>query len=293
MLLLAGGDPVDETVAEALRASHRSLVIVANDPSQDPPRPGETRVAANLAGHGWQGWCQACSHAVLVLPIAPYDLARRGRPALAPVHAARAVEACRAMHVDRLVCVSVAGAAADAPLADLRAAHTAETLVRGLERTRWTIIRRTASFGPGDAFSGALVRQLRGRFGVAVPHPAGSVQPIAAADVADAVLAAFASGSESSTREIGGAERLSVEDLVRRAMRAVGVQRAVLRLNPRALHALLPLANRLRLVLLSREQLAVMAVGSTCADGDGNGVVHSRARYEGPVWLAERRPGAR
>ena len=288
VLLLAGGDTVDDALARQLRAAGRNLVIVSRGPLEAPPLGGETRVAADIAGHGWQAWCDGCSDAVLVLPVTAFDLIRAGRPSMAHVHAARAVEACRTMGIEHLACVSVVGAAADAPHPDLRAAHGAETLIRGLVDTRWTIVRRTACFGPGDSFSAAILRHVRGFGPVAVPHPAGMVQPVAADDVAAAAVTALAADSDGTTSEVGGTERLSVEELVRRTMRAVGVHKPVVRIAPRTLRALLPLTNRLGLTALSREQLAVMAVDSVAADGGNGGAAATRARYAGPTWLAER-----
>lgn len=98
----------------------------------------------------------------------------------------------RAAGVTRWIQVSAIGARPDAPARYHRSKWAAEELVRGSELA-WTILRPSLVHGPGDGFTRFFARMSR--WSPVLPLMGGGhsrVQPIAVADVVEAVVAALA-----------------------------------------------------------------------------------------------------
>jgi len=137
-------------------------------------------------------------------------------------------EAARA-GVRHLVYLSGAGAAPDAPRHWFRAKWRAEEAVRG-SGLGWTILRPTWIYGPGDV---ALNRFIGfSRFLPFIPVIGDGRQPLApvfvddiARLVADALVEPAASGQ---VLEVGGPETMTMNEVIRRALRVAGKRRPLL-----------------------------------------------------------------
>jgi uncharacterized protein YbjT (DUF2867 family) len=141
----------------------------------------------------------------------------------------RLVAAAQAAGVGRLVYISGAGAAPDAPRHWFRAKWRSEEAVRG-SGIPWTIIRPTWLYGPGDA---ALNRFLTlGRWLPFVPMPGDGRSRVAPVYIGDlAVLVADALDSAQAIDqvfELGGPQTLTLDEVVRHALAADGRRRPIL-----------------------------------------------------------------
>ncbi len=140
----------------------------------------------------------------------------------------RLVAAAREARVERLLYVSGAGAAPDAPRGWFRAKWRAETAVREAG-IAFTILRPTWLYGPRDAALNRFVRL--GRLLPVVPMPGDGRQLLAPVFIDDlACLAAdclAADVARDKTFELGGPETLSLNEIVRRALRVDGHPRPI------------------------------------------------------------------
>jgi NADH dehydrogenase len=137
--------------------------------------------------------------------------------------------AAKAAGVKRLVYVSGAGAAPDAPRHWFRAKWRAEEAIRGSGIT-YTILRPSWIYGPGDK---SLNRFLgMSRWLPFVPQIGNGRQLMAPIFVADiGALAADAletPAADNATLEVGGPETLSMDEIVRTALRTMGRRRPIL-----------------------------------------------------------------
>jgi len=139
------------------------------------------------------------------------------------------VAAAKAAGVRRLVYMSGAGAAADAPKHWFRAKWRAEEAVRGAGIV-YTIFRPSWIYGPGDR---SLNRFLGlGRWLPFIPQIGGGRQrlvPVFVVDmgalVADALVTPAA---ENAVLEVGGPETLTMDEVIRVALRVMGRRRPIL-----------------------------------------------------------------
>lgn len=292
VLLTGASGFLGRLVLERLRARGDEVVAVARRLDAAAARPGVLQVAADLAGSGWSAWAGGCAAVIHVAgaslqqPRAAATLERAHR-----VATERVVATCLERGIDRLVAVSALGARRDAPSAFHRSKWQAEEVVRG-SRLAWTIVRPAVMFGPGDRFTAPLARALRRPAPVLLPGDgAARLQPVAADEVADALVACLdRPAAVGQVVDLGGPEPLTVDEVIARSGRALGWRRPVIHYGagtPRLLAALLEL---LPTTPFSRERLAALGAGSTCD------VSHAQAlfgvpqrRFEGPVWLAQRR----
>ena len=137
-------------------------------------------------------------------------------------------EAVRA-GVRHVVYLSGAGAAADAPRHWFRAKWRAEEAIRG-SGLAWTILRPTWIYGPGDV---ALNRFIGfSRFLPFIPVIGDGRQPLAPVFVDDiARLVADTLVQPAATNrvlEVGGPETMTMNDVIRRALRVAGKRRPLL-----------------------------------------------------------------
>lgn len=292
MLLTGSNGFLGRLVLERLRARGDEVVAVARrlDPAAVPP--GVIQVAADLTGDGWPAWATGCSAAIHVAGLAPaaaapeaaFDRAHR-------LATARVVAACRELGIGRLVAVSALGARRDAPSPLHRSKWQAEELVRS-SSLEWTIVRPALMFGPGDGFTALLARAHGGALPVLLPGDGRTrVQPVAAADVADALVACLDRPSSAHrVVELGGPEQLTLDELFARCARALGRPRSPLHFGagtPRPLAALLEL---LPATPLSRARLVALGAGATCDVAPARELLGvPRQKFEGPTWLAGRR----
>ena len=139
------------------------------------------------------------------------------------------VAAGRDAGVRSIVYLSGAGAAHDAQRHWFRAKARAEDAVRG-SGLRWTIIRPTWIFGPGDVslnrflgFARVLPFVPMTNFG------SQELAPVYVRDVAELAADAFTDdGAAEQVFEIGGPETLSMRELLHRAMDVAGTKKLLL-----------------------------------------------------------------
>jgi uncharacterized protein YbjT (DUF2867 family)/ligand-binding SRPBCC domain-containing protein len=221
--------------AELHRRGHRVVVLShRGEPARGAlPDVIELRHADVTTGGGLPAGVGGLDALVIALafPNSPIEAPRRGRTFMA-VDAAgteRLVAAARVAGVGRLVYLSGAGAAADAPRHWFRAKWRAETAVResGIPAT---VIRPTWIYGPRDVslnrFLG-FARTLQ-----AVPMTNFGSQHLAPVFIEDvAQLAADSLVDPAATGqvfELGGPETLSMRAIIARALKAAGVRRPIL-----------------------------------------------------------------
>ncbi len=167
----------------------------------------------------------------LAFPNSPVEAPRRGRTfELVDAAGTEAlVAAAKRAGVRRIVYLSGAGAAADAPKHWFRAKWRAEEAVRGSGIT-YTILRPSWIYGPGD-------RSLNRFLGMArrlpfVPQIGNGRQlmaPVFVDDVAALAADALATpAAENATLEVGGPETLTMDEIIRTALRVQGRRRFIL-----------------------------------------------------------------
>jgi NADH dehydrogenase len=140
----------------------------------------------------------------------------------------RLVAAAQAQGVAAVLYVSGAGAAPDAGRHWFRAKWRAETAVRG-SGLRWTIIRPTWIYGPGDVSLNRFIGFAR-RLPI-VPLTNRGRQLLAPVFVEDVALAAAdlleRPSGDRSCFDIGGPEVLEMREIVRRAVVEAGAPRPI------------------------------------------------------------------
>jgi NADH dehydrogenase len=220
--------------AELYRRGHRVVVLSHRGEAARGPLPDsiELRHVDVTTGEGLPAGVAGLDALVIALAFrnSPIEAPRRGRTFMA-VDAAgteRLVEAARASGVGRLLYLSGAGAAPDAPRHWFRAKWRAETAVResGIPAT---LIRPTWIYGPRDVslnrFLG-FARTLQ-----AVPMTNFGRQLLAPVFIDDvARLAADSLVDQAATDrvfELGGPETLSMRTIIARALRAAGIRRPI------------------------------------------------------------------
>jgi len=139
------------------------------------------------------------------------------------------VAAARAAGIRRLVYISGAGAAPDARRHWFRAKWRAEEAIRG-SGIAYTIFRPSWIYGPGDK---SLNRFLGfARWLPFIPQIGNGRQvlvPILVSDMAALVADALETpAAENVTFEVGGPEELTMDEIVRAALRASGRRRPIL-----------------------------------------------------------------
>ena len=137
--------------------------------------------------------------------------------------------AAAAANVPRIVYISGAGAAPDAPRHWFRAKWRAEEAVRG-SGIVYTIFRPSWIYGPGDH---SLNRFLGfSRWLPFIPQIGNGRQrlvPVFVDDVAALVADALASpAAENATLEVGGPDTLTMDEIIRAALRVLGRRRPIL-----------------------------------------------------------------
>jgi NADH dehydrogenase len=220
--------------AELHRRGHRVVVLSHRGEAARGPLPDtiELRHADVTTGEGLPEALAGLDALAIALafPNSPIEAPRRGRTFMA-VDAAgteRLVAAAVDLGVRRLLYLSGAGAAPDAPRHWFRAKWRAETAVResGIPAT---IIRPTWVYGPRDV---SLNRFLGfARTFQAVPMTSSGRQLLAPVFVGDvAALAADSLVHTAATGqvfELGGPETVSMRQIIGRALGAAGIRRPI------------------------------------------------------------------
>lgn len=267
MILVTGGTGFvgSQVIKELLSASFKVRCLARRPPRGQPPQyqfaAGDvTRISTVLAAITPE--IEAVVHLVGIL-AEPRGSSYRA------VHVEgtrNVVDACRGMGVQRLVHMSALGARRDAPSEYYRTKWEAEEIVRA-SGLRYTIMRPSVIFGPGDRLTTLFASMAR--LSPVVPVPGGGrsiVQPVWVGDVAKAFAMALArEDALDKTLELGGPEALSFRELIdmaasasagRRRMKA-SVPMPLMRLYALMLEAFLPNPP------VSREALRMLSEDNT------------------------------
>ena len=220
--------------AELFRRGHRVVVLSHRGEVARRPLPDavELRDVDVTDGTGLPDALHGLDALVIALAFrnSPVEAPRRGRTFMA-VDAAgteRLVAAARSSGIERIVYLSGAGAAPDAPRHWFRAKWRAESAVRASGITS-TIIRPTWIYGPRDVSLNRFLGFAR-RLGVVPLANRGGqlLAPVFVDDVArlaaDCLVEEAAAGQ---VFELGGPEMLTMREVVRRALRAAGLDRLI------------------------------------------------------------------
>ncbi len=139
-----------------------------------------------------------------------------------------AVEAARRAGVTRFVHMSAFGAGPDPRFPYLRSKWLGEEVVRG-SGLAWTILRPSVILGEGAGFLHPILTLAR--FSPVYPLPLGGrtrFQPVAAADVAEAVARCLERGETVGKElDLGGPEVLTFREITERILREAGMARAL------------------------------------------------------------------
>ena len=142
------------------------------------------------------------------------------------------VNGCDRQRPPRLIQVSAMGASTDAPSAYLRSKAKGEEVIRQEQTLRHTIVRPSVVFGEGDSFVNQFAALAR-RFPVLpLPGSYGVLQPIAVDDLARMIAGVVEDeGYNGKTLLAGGAEVVSLRELVSLVVEALGTRCAVVPLG--------------------------------------------------------------
>jgi nucleoside-diphosphate-sugar epimerase len=224
-VLVAGGTGfLGRHVAEALRASGHSIVLVARGTRPVAAAVGVEVVRADVTEGALPPAAQGSIDAVVNLIGIKRE---RGAQTFERVHVdatRHLVESARSLGARRLVHISVVRCRPDpsSPYHDTK--WRAEELVRGCGLP-WTILRPGVIYGPGDDMVTHLVKMIR--FAPIFPvvgRGDSLLQPVHAADVAAAVAGALANDrSVGKAYDVVGPERLNLREVVETVARGVGL----------------------------------------------------------------------
>lgn len=261
------------------------VVAVGRSPGNPVTAPGVIQVAADVAGDGWQRWCEGCSAAIHLIgiiregPAAGVTFDRTHRLATE-----RLVAACHDLGISRLVHMSALGARTSAPTLYHRSKAAGEDVVRN-SGLAWTIFRPSVIFGPGDGFTTTLASSLR-RLPVFPIFGDGSyrLQPISVADVADAFVAALQeTRSVGRIVDLGGPEQLTYVEVLRRIAKAIGKQPLMPHIPLSLARLLVRIMERLPGSPITSDQLTMLLEGSTCDTAESSDLFRVPvARFQPP-----------
>jgi len=179
---------------------------------------------------------------------------------------ANALRAMKAAGVSRIVHMSALGAGPDSTTGYFKTKWRAETMVResGL---RWTVMKPSVIFGPGDEFLNMLSDQVRKLPVVPVIGDGRyRLQPVAVADVAEGFARALALPSaEGRAFEIGGPREYTYNELLDAVARRTGRRPPVKVHVPLALmRPVIRALERFSFFPITVDQLAMLLMNNVC-----------------------------
>lgn len=288
VLLTGASGFVGREVKRQLLAEGWEVVAVARRLRPEETRPGVIQVAADLAGDGWQRWCEGC-HAAINLVGIIREVRRSGATfeRMHHVATAKVIAACRSNDIHRLLQMSALGTRANAAAEYHRSKWRGEEAVRssGLD---WTIFRPSLIHGPASGFESQLAPRLRSLpFFPVFGDGTCKLQPIAVSEVARAFVAALdRPAAIGQCYDLGGPEAFTWDELLGRMMTALGIRRPLLHIPLPLARALVSLLQHLPGAPVTRDQLTMLLEGSTC-DTAATALAFDipQIRYQGPTWM--------
>lgn len=141
------------------------------------------------------------------------------------------VSAAKAAGISRFVNVSQLGAAPDLPYRFLASKGKAQAHVAASELS-WTAFRPSVIWGPNDEFANTFARlvPLSPLIYPIVGTEESKFQPVWVGDIADAIVACLSDSNTVGVEyELGGPEVLTLEEIERRTLAALGARRVMVR----------------------------------------------------------------
>jgi uncharacterized protein YbjT (DUF2867 family) len=226
---------------ELARRGHR-VVVLTHRPGARAAQPGiEYRSADATRPETLASTLDGVDTLVISLAFhnSPIEAPRRGQTfdrvdadgteALVVAARAAVVKSSHAAGVRRLIYMSGAGAAADAPRHWFRAKWRAEEAIRdsGIE---YTIFRPSWIYGPGDKSLNRFIGFTRWLpFVPQIGNGRQVLVPVFVDDVARLVADALETpAATNQTFEVGGPESMTMDEIVREALRTMGRRRPIL-----------------------------------------------------------------
>jgi NADH dehydrogenase len=180
------------------------------------------------------------------------------------------ITAARAARVGRIITLSHLGASPSAAYPLLRYKGLVEDAIK-TSGLAYTIIRSGLAYGEDDAFVNHLAMQLRVSPGVFFMPGRGEVvlHPIFVDDLVSALIASLETlDAVDQVIEIGGAEYITLEDLIRTVMRVSNAPRFIFGVPPYLLRWLMAVYSRvLPRSLITSQWLDLLATNRTAKLG--------------------------
>ncbi len=157
------------------------------------------------------------------------------------------VEAAKAAGVERFIYISQLGARADLPYRFMASKGKAEDYVRA-SGLAWTSLQPSVIFGPEDEFANTFARlvPLTPLIFPIVGDESSRFQPVWVDDVAASAVAALDDPTTiGQAFELGGPEVLTLEEIERRTLQALGARRWMIRFPMPLLRLIVALMERL------------------------------------------------
>jgi uncharacterized protein YbjT (DUF2867 family) len=187
------------------------------------------------------------------------------------VGARNLITAARSARVGRIITLSHIGASPSSAFTLIRIKGMVEETIRA-SGLAYTILRSGVVFGPEDSFVNHIAMMLRiNPFFFTMPGQGEVVlHPIYIHDLVAALVSALDRiDTVDLTVEVGGAEYVTLEDLLHTVMRVTGMQRFVLRVPPYAMRWTTAIYSRvLRRSLMTPQWLDLLATNRTARIGN-------------------------
>jgi NADH dehydrogenase len=181
------------------------------------------------------------------------------------------ITAARAARVGRIITVSHLGASPAAAYPLLRYKGLVEDALRA-SGLAYTVIRSGLVYGEDDAFINHLAMQLSVSPGIFLMPGRGEVvlHPIYIDDMVSALVGSLeAVDTVDNIIEIGGAEYITLEDLIRTVMRVSGIYRTVVGVPPYLLRWITAVTSRIMpRSLITLQWLDILAANRTASLGN-------------------------
>lgn len=186
------------------------------------------------------------------------------------------MDGCARHKVPRIVHISAIGAADNAPSAYLRSKAKSEQIIRNNDSIRHAIIRLSVVFGAGDKFINKFAAMLRAAPVLPLPCALARMQPVAVEDAAAlAALAAENMEMENTVWHAGGAEVLTLADIVQKTAAAMNLRRRILPLGDGVSYAMALVLEKIPfLELLTCDNCLSARVPSACPKNGNDALKH-------------------